>query len=281
MRLIDKIDEMKSLVKEVRGQKKTIGFVPTMGCFHAGHRALIREAKTKTDFVVASIFVNPLQFGVGEDYEEYPRDLSRDLALAEQAGVAAVFAPPVEEMYPRGYATFVEVEKLTARLCGSSRPGHFRGVTTVVAKLFNIVQPDLAFLGQKDAQQAVVLQKMVADLDMNLQIEIVPTVREKDGLAMSSRNSYLDPEERRAAPVLFRSLTAAKKLIESGTRDTELLKEEITRLIRQEPLAGIDYVEILALPDLAGTAYLQGRNLIAVAVFIGRTRLIDNIVVEG
>ncbi len=280
MRIIHDIKEMKALVQEVRRQQKTIGFVPTMGCLHEGHLALMKEAKSKTDFVVASIFVNPIQFGVGEDYEEYPRDLNRDSFLVESAGVDAVFTPPVKEMYPHGYATFVDVQQLTDKLCGKSRPGHFRGVTTVVTKLFNIIQPDIAFFGQKDAQQSIILQKMVEDLNMNLKIDTIPTVREVDGLAMSSRNSYLNPEERKAALVLYRSLTAAQKLIESGERNTNVLIKQMNELISLEPLAKIDYIEILSFPDLAETEYLLGRNLIALAVFIGKTRLIDNMVVE-
>ncbi|MFA5882047.1 MAG: pantoate--beta-alanine ligase [Eubacteriales bacterium] len=280
MQVIQSIDEIKAFVRSVRGQNKIIGFVPTMGYLHEGHLTLIREARNQTDFVVVSIFVNPLQFGVGEDYQEYPRDLRRDTSLAEAAGADVIFAPQVREMYPQGYSTFVEVEKLTDKLCGRSRPGHFKGVTTVVTKLFNIVQPDIAFFGQKDAQQAAVLQKMAKDLNMNLTIQIHPTVREKDGLAMSSRNSYLNPEERAAALCLYRSLEAAKNLIDAGERNTGALKQKIEGLIGQEPLARIDYVEILSFPELAETEYLKGSSLAALAVFIGRTRLIDNIIVE-
>lgn len=280
MRVVQSIDEMKSVVREVRRRGETIGFVPTMGYLHEGHLSLMREAKSRTGFVIISIFVNPLQFGAGEDFAEYPRDLSRDSMLAEQAGVNVIFTPPVKEMYPQGYATFVEVLGLTDKLCGRSRPGHFKGVTTVVTKLFNIIEPDMAFFGQKDAQQAIVLQKMTADLNMNLSIEIMPTVREEDGLAMSSRNSYLDPEERKAAQILSRSLTAVRQMTESGEREVKALKKEIEGLIDKEPLARIDYVNILSVPGLAEVERLQGRNLIALAVYIGQTRLIDNIVVE-
>ncbi|PKM42567.1 MAG: pantoate--beta-alanine ligase [Firmicutes bacterium HGW-Firmicutes-8] len=280
MQVIQSIDEIKAFVRSVRGQNKTIGFVPTMGYLHEGHQTLMRKAKKQTDFVVVSIFVNPLQFGVGEDYQEYPRDLRRDSSLAEAAGADVIFAPQVREMYPQGYSTFVDVEKLTDKLCGRSRPGHFKGVTTVVTKLFNIVQPDIAFFGQKDAQQAAVLQKMAIDLNMNLTIQIRPTVREKDGLAMSSRNSYLNPEERAAALCLYRSLEAAKNLVDAGERNTGALKQKIEGLIGQEPLARIDYVEVLSFPELAETEYLKGSSLAAAAVFIGRTRLIDNIIVE-
>jgi len=217
---------------------------------------------------------------VGEDFEEYPRDLSRDSALAETAGVDLIFAPPVKDMYLKGYATFVEVEGITDRLCGKSRPGHFQGVTTVVTKLFNIVQPDIAFFGQKDAQQSLVLQKMAADLNMNLKIEVVPIVREQDGLAMSSRNSYLSSRERQSALVLSRSLNEAKDMISSGERSTSSIKQKITEMIGREPSARIDYVEILSVPDLDETEILHGQNLIALAVFIGKTRLIDNVIVE-
>lgn len=281
MRLIESLDEMKSLTREVHSLGKTLGFVPTMGYLHEGHLTLMREAKKKTGFVVTSIFVNPLQFGVGEDFAEYPRDLTRDMNLAEEAGVDIVFAPKVKEMYPHGYSTFIEVENLTDRLCGKSRPGHFRGVTTVVAKLFNIVQPDIAFLGQKDAQQVLVLQKMVQDLNMNLEIEVVPIVREQDGLAMSSRNVYLNPDERQAALSLSKSLKRAAELVKAGERDPLVIKREITGLINEEPLAQIDYVEIYKMPHLVETNRLEDRNLIALAVFIGKTRLIDNVIVEG
>lgn len=281
MRIIENINEMKTLAREIHSLGETIGFVPTMGYLHEGHLTLMREAKKKTGFVVSSIFVNPLQFGVGEDFEEYPRDLTRDIKLAYEAGVDAVFAPSVKEMYPKGFKTFVEVQDLTDKLCGRSRPGHFRGVTTVVTKLFNIVQPDIAFFGQKDAQQVLVLQKMAADLNMNLAIEVIPTVREEDGLAMSSRNVYLNPAERKQALCLSKSLRTAREMVESGHRDPGLIKREITRIISREPLARIDYVEIYKLPDLEETDCLEGKNLIAVAVFIGKTRLIDNVIVEG
>lgn len=281
MRIIETIREMKEKITNARLKGHTVGFVPTMGYLHEGHLTLMREAKSKTDYVVASIFVNPLQFGVGEDYEEYPRDLSRDSQLAAGAGVDAVFAPQVREMYPKGYSTFVEVQSLTDKLCGKSRPGHFRGVTTVVAKLFNIVQPDISFFGQKDAQQALVLQKMAEDLNMNLEIEVVPIVREKDGLAMSSRNAYLNPEERTAALVLSQSLRKAQSLIDEGERNPDMVIEAVRGLINQEPLARIDYVEILAVPSLENITVIKGRVLIALAVFVGKTRLIDNIVVEG
>jgi pantoate--beta-alanine ligase len=280
MLLINSISEMKALLREMRSCGKSIGFVPTMGYMHEGHLTLIREAKKRIDYVVVSIFVNPLQFGVGEDFEEYPQDLNRDCSLAEQAGADVVFAPAVKEMYPKGYATFVEVQGLTDKLCGQSRPGHFRGVTTVVAKLFNIVEPDIAFFGQKDAQQVIILQKMVEDLNMKLHIEVVPTVREADKLAMSSRNTYLSSEERAAALVLINTLQTAKKDVEAGERSAAALKNKMTGLIQKEPLARIDYIDILSLPNLSDTENLSGKNLIAMAVFVGKTRLIDNLILE-
>jgi pantoate--beta-alanine ligase len=280
MKIIRTIAEMKEYSGEVRAAGKVLGFVPTMGYLHEGHLTLMRESGKKSDVTVASIFVNPLQFGQGEDYEEYPRDLTRDAALAEEAGVSAVFAPTAAEMYPRGYNTFVDVAGVTGPLCGRSRPGHFRGVTTVVNKLFNIVRPHYAFFGQKDAQQVLVIRKMALDLNMNLEIVVVPTVREADGLAMSSRNVYLNPAERQAATVLFRSLAKARELVEHGERDPETVKEAVKKMITGEPLAKIDYVELLSMPDLTASSRLADQSLLALAVFFGKTRLIDNTVLE-
>lgn len=281
MLVVNGVREMKSLIFDARRSGKTIGLVPTMGYLHEGHLTLMRTAKEKTDFVVSSIFVNPLQFGAGEDYEDYPRDLSHDTLLAEGAGVDVIFAPTVREMYPKNYSSFVEVENLTDVLCGKSRPGHFRGVTTVVAKLFNIVQPDIAFFGQKDAQQALVLQKMVEDINMNLEIEVVPIVREADGLAMSSRNTYLNREERKAALVLSQSLEKARQLVEAGETSTKRIVEDVVSNICREPLARIDYVEVLSLPGLEVSEAISGKSLCALAVYIGSTRLIDNIILEA
>lgn len=280
MKIVKTVAEIKDIIRNTKKQGQSIGLVPTMGYLHQGHLTLMREAKKKTDFVVASIFVNPIQFGAGEDYEVYPRDLDRDSALAESAGVDVIFAPSVNEMYPSGFKTFVEVTDITDKLCGKSRPGHFKGVATVVSKLFNIVEPDAAFFGQKDAQQVVVLKRMVEDLNMNLKIEMVPIVREADGLAMSSRNSYLNQEERAAATVLFRSLGFARELISSGEHDAEKVKSEVARYIHGEPLAKADYVELLTFPELEQVAEISGKVIIALAVFIGKTRLIDNLVLE-
>ena len=280
MQIIKTIAEMKMFTADARTRGQTIGLVPTMGYLHEGHLTLVRESASKSDVNVVSIFVNPLQFGQGEDYGEYPRDLTRDAALAEGAGVDVIFAPTAAEMYPKGYNTFVEVLGVTESLCGRSRPGHFQGVTTVVNKLFNIIQPNFAFFGQKDAQQVLVIQKMVADLNMNLEIIVVPIVRETDGLAMSSRNVYLSPEERQAALVLSRSLAQARLMTEQGERNPEEVKSAVKRFISEEPLAKIDYVELLSIPNLEPTEHLQRRNLLALAVFVGKTRLIDNLVLE-
>ena len=255
-----------------------LGFVPTMGYLHQGHLALVRQARTDNASVVISIFVNSTQFASGEDYERYPRDLKRDLALLEKEGVDAVFTPSKNEMYPPRFSSLVEVDRLTKRLEGAARPGHFSGVTTVVAKLFNIVQPTRAYFGQKDAQQAIVIEKMVADLNMNIRIITLPTVREPDGLAMSSRNSYLNPKERQAALVLYQALMLAKKLWQRGEKDVEKLRNEMVRLIRKEPLAVIDYVSIADAETLEELEEVRPPALVSLAVKIGETRLIDNVV---
>ena len=271
---------MRDFVRQEQQAGRRVGLVPTMGYLHQGHLSLVAAARRAADTVVMSIFVNPLQFGVGEDYEVYPRDLTRDAELAEAAGVAAIFAPAVAEMYPRGYATFVEVENLTEGLCGASRPGHFRGVTTVVSKLFNIVQPDVAVFGQKDFQQAAVIQRMVHDLNLPVEIMVAPIVREADGLAMSSRNTYLSPEQRTASLVLYRSLKLAEERVAAGERRAAQLRQALVDFIGAEPLASIDYVEVVDAESLKPLADLQGRVLIALAVRFGSTRLIDNTVVE-
>jgi len=255
-----------------------VGFVPTMGYLHEGHLSLVRQAGAENQSLVVSIFVNPTQFGPREDFDRYPRDLKRDLALLEKEGVDLVFMPSVDEMYPPQFDSWVEVDKLTRRLEGASRPGHLRGVTTVVAKLFNIVQPTRAYFGQKDAQQAIVIKKMVADLNMNLEVVTLPTVREPDGLAMSSRNSYLSPEERQAATVLYRSLMLASGLWSKGERDAQKLRNEMVKLIKKEPLATIDYISI-ANPETLDELYeVKPPALVSLAVKIGSTRLIDNVV---
>ena len=280
MKTISKVSEMKNIVNEVKKEGKSIGLVPTMGYFHQGHLSLIREVRKKCDILIASIFVNPTQFGPSEDYERYPRDLGRDELIAEREKVDFIFAPSVSEMYPSGYSTFLEVEGLSKVMCGKSRPAHFRGVTTVVAKLFNVIQPDVAYFGQKDAQQAAIIKKMASDLDMDVEIHVCPIVREKDGLAMSSRNAHLNEEERKTATVLYRSLLKAKDEIIKGKKDAGEISKEITEVIEGEKLARIDYIAIVDPENLQEVDNIDQEVLIATAVWIGKTRLIDNIYVK-
>jgi len=281
MQVISNIQEMQQLSRQKRLQGFKIGLVPTMGYLHEGHLSLVRTARQQCDVVIVSLFVNPMQFGVGEDFEEYPRDISRDVALLENESADILFAPEVRDMYPPGYSFLVETEgEITGKMCGASRPGHFRGVTTVVSKLFNICGPDKAYFGQKDAQQVTILEKMVKELNFPLEIIRVPIVREPDGLAMSSRNVYLSSEERREALVLYRSLQAAEKAIREGEKSVEGIKEIITAVINSSPLAQIDYVEINRADDLGSIDRIEGAVLIALAVKFGTTRLIDNLIVE-
>jgi len=276
MELVKRVTDMQALSQRWRKEGKSIGFVPTMGYLHEGHLSLVRQARKENDVVVVSIFVNPTQFGPGEDFERYPRDLNRDISLLEPIGVDAVFVPEAQDMYPPGYRTYVEVEDITTRLCGASRPGHFRGVTTVCCKLFNIVQPHRAYFGKKDFQQYVVLRSMVRDLNMGLEIIPMPIVREPDGLAMSSRNTYLNPEERKAALCLYRSLKRAQELFAQGEKDADTIRREVMRVIQAEPLAVIDYVEVVD-PDLfTPVKEVKVGTLVALAVKIGPARLIDN-----
>ncbi len=275
MKVISTVAEFKEARRKIRGP---IGFVPTMGYLHEGHLFLARRAKAENNVSAVSIFVNPTQFGPKEDFARYPRDPDRDLALLEKERTDLVLMPPVEEMYPPGISTWVDVEGVTKRLEGAARPGHFRGVATVVAKLFNIVEPSKAYFGQKDAQQVVVIQKMVTDLNMNLEVVVVPTLREPDGLAMSSRNVYLNPEERQAAVVLWRSMNLAKGLQQKGERDAEKLRNEMVALIKKEPLARIDYVSIADPRTLDELSQIKGSALVSMAVYIGKTRLIDNLI---
>ena len=277
MKVIEKINDMRQLRQQLA---EPVGFVPTMGYFHEGHLALVRQARAENSSVVVSIFVNPTQFGPQEDFKQYPRDTQRDLALLEKEKTDIVFMPSVTEMYPPQFNSWVEVSKVTERLEGAARPGHFRGVTTVVAKLFNIVQPTRTYFGQKDAQQAIVIKKMVADLNMNLEIVTVPTVREPDGLAMSSRNTYLNPQERRAALALYKALNLAQKLYSQGERDADRLRREVLALIQKEPLATIDYVSVASADTLDELDTITAPALVSMAVSIGKTRLIDNVVLE-
>jgi pantoate--beta-alanine ligase len=257
-----------------------VGFVPTMGYLHEGHLSLVRRAAKECASVAASIFVNPTQFGPNEDLAKYPRDLKRDLSLLEQAGSDLVWTPSAEIMYPSGFQTWVTVEGLTQPLEGAVRPGHFRGVTTVVAKLFNAVQPQKAYFGQKDAQQAAVLRRMTRDLDFPVEVIICPTVREPDGLAMSSRNSYLSPEERQAATVLFRALSAARASHRRGERNAEALCRIVRETVALEPLAQLQYVSCADFDSLQEVEEITGKTLLSMAAFVGKTRLIDNFILE-
>jgi len=274
------VPDMSAAVREAKAAGRTIGFVPTMGFLHEGHLSLVREARRVSDVVVVSIFVNPLQFGPKEDFRVYPRDIDRDSRLLEPLGVDYLFSPSEGEMYPPGHATFVEVQGLQDRLCGRSRPGHFRGVCTVVLKLFEIVRPDRAFFGQKDAQQALIITRMAADLNLGVTVETRPTVREPDGLALSSRNAYLSVEERRAATVLWRSLEEVRRECAGGETDAEALLRTMQGLIDREPLAKVDYLAIVRPDTLEPVSRVEGETLVALAVYFGRTRLIDNILLR-
>lgn len=280
MEMVHRINELRVLRHGIRSRGRRLALVPTMGALHEGHLSLVRAAKSKSDVVAASIFVNPTQFGPNEDFTRYPRDLEKDLAMLEHEGVDVVFVPSVEEMYPQQSVTWVTVEGLSDRLCGKSRPGHFRGVATVVAKLLNIVEPDLAFFGQKDAAQVAVIRRMVRDLNMPVQIEVCPIVREPDGLALSSRNAYLSPEQRKDALVLFRALTRVRELFERGERDPATLIEATKRVFADTPAVRLDYSEIVDPDELTLLATINQSALVAVAAFVGNTRLIDNIVLE-
>jgi len=281
MMIINSPKEMLDYCNSARINGKTIGLVPTMGAFHDGHLSLMRSARIENDLVVISIFVNPTQFGPKEDFNAYPRDLESDSKLALQVGVDVIFAPTVNDMYPNGYATFVNVERITEKLCGASRPIHFRGVTTVVAKLFNIIRPHKAYFGQKDAQQCVVIKRMAEDLNFDIDILIMPTIRETDGLAMSSRNKYLNVQERQSALVLSKSLFKAQDMIKSGQVNALEILRNMKQMINAEPLAKIDYVSIVDGETLDDIREIKANTLIALAVFIGKTRLIDNIIING
>ncbi len=277
MRTLKTVEEIRRFSRERKAEGHRVALVPTMGYLHEGHLSLVREGKRRASCVLASIFVNPLQFGPKEDLDRYPRDLPRDSALLEAEGVDALFAPEVGEMYPPGFATRVSVEgPLTEGLCGARRPGHFSGVATVVTKLFAACEPDVALFGQKDAQQAAVIRRFTRDLDLPVQIVVCPIVREGDGLAMSSRNVYLSPEERSQAPVLFRSLKAAEALFESGERRAEVLLAAVRRKIAEAPLARIDYTEVVDAESLVPLERVESPALLALAVYFGSTRLIDN-----
>jgi pantoate--beta-alanine ligase len=277
MRIVESPQDMQQISENLRLERETIGLVPTMGAFHEGHLSLMRAARDACSQVVVSLFVNPAQFGPGEDFAQYPRTSDQDKSLAEKVGVDYLFTPSEETMYPKEYETYVDVERLTKVLCGASRPAHFRGVTTIVAKLFNIVRPHKAFFGQKDAQQTVVIRRMVEDLNMGIEIVELPIVRERDGLAMSSRNQYLSPEERREATILHKSLEEARRLVKTGERNSDTIVGAMARMIRMASHAQLDYVETVDASTLEPLDELRGEVLIALAVRIGSARLIDNI----
>jgi pantoate--beta-alanine ligase len=281
MKVARTIESVRRLVKAARIAGRKIGFVPTMGALHIGHISLIEAAKKNCDFVVVSIFVNPTQFGPNEDFTKYPRPIEADLNICRKAGVNLVFVPTPKAMYPGENLTWVNVEKISEPLCGKFRPGHFRGVATVCAKLFNIVLPDVAYFGQKDAQQAIVIKRMVADLNMPLKIVICPTVREKNGLAMSSRNQYLTPQQKKDAAYIYKSLQKCRQMIKQGGRDTKKIIAEMRKVLKQIPSVEIQYVSIVDAETLQNIDKVADKILVAVAVKVGSTRLIDNILTEA
>lgn len=280
MRIVKNREEIREIVKKAQMADQSIGFVPTMGYLHQGHLSLMKKARAENDLLVISIFVNPTQFGPNEDFSSYPRDLSRDEQLAATAGVDYIFAPEKKEMYPISFQTSVQVTHLSKNLCGEKRPGHFAGVCTIVTKLFNLIQPDRAYFGQKDAQQAIIIQQLVKDLDLSTEVVVCPIVREADGLAMSSRNKHLNPAERKEALILYKSLIMVKEMVKNGQINADFLKTKMMAMITDVKGAKIDYVAIVALETLQPVEKLRGQILIALAVFIGKTRLIDNIILE-
>lgn len=280
MKIISNPEKLNKIIKQAVCKRKTIGFVPTMGALHLGHLSLIKQAAKDNDVVVVSIFVNPAQFSPQEDLKKYPRPLKQDLKLCRKSGVDLVFVPPDKMMYPRGFSTFVEVEGLSNKLCGIYRPGHFRGVATVVAKLLNIVSADILYLGQKDAQQAMIIKKMISDLNFPVKVKIMPTIRENDGLALSSRNIYLDKEQRKEALVLSKALSLARSLVDNGQRDVARIISRMKELIKKKKQAKIDYVAIVDLDKLQNVKKIGKNCLIALAVKFGKTRLIDNVLIS-
>ncbi|MGL5651086.1 MAG: pantoate--beta-alanine ligase [Paraclostridium sp.] len=278
MKIINNIKEIRKQVKDWKNDGLSVALVPTMGYLHEGHESLIKKASENNDKVIVSIFVNPMQFGINEDLSTYPRDINRDSSICKKNGASVIFNPSVEEMYKDGFSTFVDMDNLTSELCGKSRPTHFRGVCTIVSKLFNIVNPDKAYFGQKDAQQLSIIKQMVKDLNIDTEIVGCPIVREDDGLAKSSRNTYLSQEERQAATIINRSLNKAKSLIESGERASKNIIDFIKNEIGKEPLAKIDYISIVDNNTIKSVTTVEEGSLIAVAVFIGNTRLIDNFI---
>lgn len=281
MQVVKTIQEVRAIVKEWRKQGCTVGLVPTMGFLHEGHQSLIRKSAEQNDHTVVSVFVNPIQFGPNEDLEAYPRDLNRDMKAVEDAGGDIIFNPEPSEMYPDHFTSFIDTTETTELLCGAVRPIHFRGVCTVVGKLFNIVCPDRAYFGQKDAQQLATIRRFVRDLDFDIEIVPCPIIREDDGLAKSSRNTYLNPEERQAALILSKSLALGRDAIEAGERDANAVIQIIKDSLSTEPLARIDYVEVVDFTNIQRVDRIEGETLVAIAVYIGKTRLIDNFIICG
>ena len=280
MEVVKTVEEVREIVSEWRSQGLTIGLVPTMGFLHEGHQSLIQRSASENDCTVVSVFVNPIQFGPNEDLEAYPRDLNRDMKAVEEAGGDIIFNPEPSEMYPGHFTSFIDTTETTELLCGAVRPIHFRGVCTVVGKLFNIVMPDRAYFGQKDAQQLATVKRFVRDLNFPLDIVACPIIREIDGLAKSSRNTYLNPEERKAALILSQSLMKGKEAIDNGERDSQKVISIIRENLEKEPLARIDYVEVVDFENIQRIARIEGETLVAIAVYIGKTRLIDNFIVN-
>lgn len=279
MKIVKSPEQISLILDNLREKNKSIGFIPTMGCLHDGHLSLIKRACEQNDIVVVSIFVNPTQFGPKEDYKKYPQNLKQDIRLANDAGCDIIFYPSVKAMYPRGYASYVSANGLTSVMCGRSRPGHFKGVTTICAKLFNIIKPDAAYFGQKDYQQSLIIKRMIEDLNMGLKIKVLPVVRERDGLAMSSRNKCLNPGQREDALVLYAALREAKSLIRSGIRKSLNIKNSMRAMILEREGIHIDYITIADPNTLREKKKIDSRVLVALAVYIGRTRLIDNIII--
>ena len=281
MRVIRNIIDMQRMARNLKKSGKSVGFVPTMGALHAGHLSLISRARKENDIVITSIFVNPTQFGPNEDFKRYPRNLKADAFLCKKEGVDIIFYPPAEQIYPKGYRTYIHVEKLCDVLCGKFRPGHFQGVATIVTKLFNIVQPDIAYFGQKDAQQAIIIQQMTRDLNMPVRIRVMPIIRERDGLALSSRNNYLTAEQREDAVVLSEALRKAKTMIKPGVIDSAEIIRAMRKIIQNRETAQIQYIEIVDLDELKPVKKIQDTVLVALAVWFGKTRLIDNILAKA
>jgi len=279
MEIVERVQEIQVICRRLREEGRGIGLIPTMGAFHEGHLSLIRESRKRDEVVIVSLFVNPIQFGPSEDYQEYPRDREGDIQKASSLGVDYLFAPSAEAIYPPGYHTYVLVEGLSDKLCGAIRPGHFRGVTTVVAKLFHLIMPNRAYFGQKDAQQAIIIGRMIADLNWDMELVVLPTMREPDGLAMSSRNAYLSGQDREQATILYRSLRWAEEEIHRGERDAERIREGMRRMISPMPAARIEYVALVDPESLEDLQTLEGKVLIALAVRFGKARLIDNCLV--